>query len=67
MFKVRIYGGIQMSNSASFFKEVICEDKKICTSSNYCCKTCLRNKANKYEDKFNFRKDYYNLIDKWIK
>ena len=55
-----------MSNSASFFKEVICEDKKICTSSNYCCKTCLRNKANKYEDKFNFSKDIYNLIDKWI-
>ena len=56
-----------MSNTRLPFKEVICNDRDMCTSDKYHCKTCLRNKANIYEDKFSLKKGGFNPLSKWIK
>lgn len=56
-----------MSNFRIFFKNINCKDRDICTSADYHCKTCLRNKANRYEDKFSLRKDGYNPLNKYTK
>lgn len=57
----------KMSNTRLPFKEVVCNDRDICTSDKYHCKTCLRNKANIYEDKFSLKKGGFNQLSKWIK
>lgn len=55
-----------MNNLGIFFKNINCEKRNICTSDKYYCKTCLRNKANVYEDKFSLKKGGYNPLNKWI-
>ena len=56
-----------MNNLGLHFKKIICEKRDICTSDEYHCRTCLRNKANKYEDKFYIYKSGYNPLGKWRK
>lgn len=41
-----------MSNIGKFFNSVRCKDRNLCKSPEYYCKTCLRNKANRYQDNF---------------
>lgn len=55
-----------MSNIQSFFNKIICDSMDKCTSNKYHCKTCLRNKANKYEDKFSISPEGYNPMGKWM-
>ncbi|MCQ4925007.1 hypothetical protein NE686_18040 [Tissierella carlieri] len=43
--------------------KVICKDEKFCTTDKYHCKTCLRNQANKYDDKFSLKGQGYKA--KW--
>ncbi len=43
--------------------DIICKDKNNCTTDKYHCKTCLRNQANKYDDKFSLKKEGYKA--KW--
>lgn len=50
----------------SFGIQIIrCEHRDVCTSSDYHCKTCLRNKANDYSDKFSLSKGGYK--SNWMK
>ena len=50
----------------SFGRNLIrCEHRKVCTTPEYHCRTCLRNKANDYSDKFSIYKDGYK--SKWMK
>lgn len=55
-----------MSNIQCFLNKVVCDSRDKCTSDRYHCKTCLRNKANKYEDKFSISPGGYNPMEKWI-
>lgn len=48
-----------------FGLDVRCEHRDVCTSSDYHCKTCLRNKANDYKDKFSVLKGGYK-DPKWF-
>lgn len=56
-----------MSNTGIFLSKIACEDREVCTSDKYHCRTCLRNKANRFEDKFSLKKDGYNPLNKWLK
>lgn len=47
-----------------FLRRISCEYRDKCTSSNACCATCLRNKANMYDDKFSLDKGGYNPMNK---
>lgn len=55
-----------MSNTGIYLREIDCKDREICTSSEYYCKTCLRNKANIYSDKFSLKKGGYDPLNKWF-
>lgn len=50
----------------SYFN-VRCDFKDLCTSSQYNCQTCTRNKSNKYSDKFSMKKGGYDSLSKWFK
>ena len=55
--------GMETIIKLSLKSKVICKDEKFCTTDRYHCKTCLRNQANKYEDKFSLTKEGYK--SKW--
>ena len=43
---------IYISNIGLYFKTIICDKKDVCKTPESYCRTCLRNKANKYKDYF---------------